>query len=36
MFIEEKGKHFDPTLVDIFFEHLDEFLLIREKYQDIF
>jgi len=36
MFREEKGKHFDPTLVDIFFEHLDEFLLIREKYQDIF
>ena len=32
----EKGKHFDPKLIDIFFENLDEFLLIREKYKDIF
>lgn len=31
---EEKGKHFDPILVDIFFEHLDEFLLIRDKFID--
>jgi len=29
---EEKGKHFDPQLVDIFFEHIDEFLAIREQY----
>ena len=29
----ERGKHFDPMLVDIFFEHLDEFLHIREKYR---
>ena len=36
MFVEEKGKHFDPTLVDLFFDNLDEFLSIREKYQDIF
>lgn len=31
---EEKGAHFDPKLVDIFFEHLDSFLEIREKYKD--
>jgi len=31
---EESGKHFDPKLVDIFFEHLDEFLAIRDKYND--
>lgn len=34
-FIEEKGKHFDPKLVDILFENLDRFLEIREKYSDI-
>jgi PAS domain S-box-containing protein len=34
-FKEEKAKQFDPNLVDIFFEHLDEFLLIREKFIDI-
>lgn len=31
---EERAKHFDPTLVDIFFEHLDEFLAIREDFKD--
>jgi response regulator RpfG family c-di-GMP phosphodiesterase len=31
---EERGQHFDPQLVDIFFEHLDEFLQIRERYRD--
>ena len=34
LFKEEKGKHFDPKLVDIFFENLDEFLKIREKFKD--
>ena len=34
LFKEEKGKHFDPKLIDIFFEHLDEFLEIREKFKD--
>lgn len=33
-FKQEKGSQFDPNLVDIFFEHLDEFLLIREKFID--
>jgi PAS domain S-box-containing protein len=32
LFEEEKGKHFDPKLVDILFEHLDEFLEIRNKF----
>lgn len=31
---EESGKHFDPQLVKIFFEHLDEFLAIRETYSE--
>lgn len=33
---EERGKHFDPKLVDIFFEYLDEFLAIREKFKDVY
>lgn len=32
---DEKGKQFDPKLVDIFFEHLDSFLEIRSKLLDI-
>ncbi len=31
---KERGKHFDPTLVDIFFDHLKEFLAIRDRYKD--
>jgi len=34
LFKEERGKHFDPTLVDLFFENIDDILLIREKYKD--
>lgn len=34
LFKEEKAKHFDPKLVDIFFEHLEEFLKIRETFKD--
>lgn len=34
-FKREKGKHFDPNLVDIFFKHMNEFLAIREKFKDI-
>ena len=33
---EQKGKHFEPKLVDIFFENLDEFLEIRDSLKDIF
>ncbi len=35
LFKEEKGKHFDPNLIEIFMENLDEFLEIREKYKDV-
>jgi len=31
---EERGEHFDPKLVDIFFEHLEEFLQVRAEYRD--
>ncbi len=34
LFKEERGKHFDPKLIDIFFEHLDEFLNIRDTFID--
>ena len=32
---EQRGKHFDPKLVDIFFDNLDDILKIKEEYQDI-
>jgi len=35
LFKEERGKHFDPQLIDIFFDHLSEFLSIRETFKDI-
>ena len=35
LFYKERGKHFDPKLIDIFFEHLDEFFEVRERYKDI-
>jgi len=34
LFKEERGKHFDPKLIDIFFEHLAEFLKIRDTFCD--
>ncbi len=34
LFKEERAKHFDPKLVDIFFEHLEEFLKIRDTFKD--
>ena len=33
-FHQERGKHFDPVLVDILFESIDEFLDIRDRYTD--
>ena len=36
LLINEKGKHFDPKLVDIFFERKEEFHKIREEYKDVF
>ncbi|MCD6432747.1 MAG: HD domain-containing protein [Sulfurimonas sp.] len=34
MFKDEKGKHFDPTLVDIFLNNIDDFLAVRDKFYD--
>ncbi|MDY0321588.1 MAG: PAS domain S-box protein [Arcobacteraceae bacterium] len=34
LFKEEKGRHFDPILIDLFFENLDKFLAIRDTYTD--
>ena len=34
LFSEEKGKHFDPKLIELFFNNLDKFLEIRDKYID--
>ena len=34
LFKQERGKHFDPKLVDLFLDNLDEFLEIRDKYRD--
>lgn len=31
----EKGKHFDPKLVDIFFDNIEQFIAIRDKLKDI-
>jgi HD-GYP domain-containing protein (c-di-GMP phosphodiesterase class II)/phosphoribosyl 1,2-cyclic phosphodiesterase len=33
---EERGKHFDPKLIDIFFEHLEDILDVRETFRDMF
>lgn len=35
LFHKEKGEHFEPRLVDIFFEHVDEFLKVRDMYHDL-
>jgi putative two-component system response regulator len=29
-----KGQHFDPILVDLFLDSMDEVLEIRERFQD--
>ena len=34
MFKEERGEHFDPQLIDIFFDNLDDFLHIRDTMKD--
>lgn len=30
----ERGRHFDPSIVDLFLQHLDEFLAIKELYKE--
>jgi len=34
LFLRERGKQFDPKLIDIFFENIEEFYSIREQYKD--
>ncbi|MGB0834289.1 MAG: HD domain-containing phosphohydrolase [Psychrobium sp.] len=34
LFREERGKHFDPRLIDLMMDNLDRFLEIRDRYQD--
>jgi len=34
LFKEERGKHFDPRLIDLMMDNLDRFLEIRDRYQD--
>ena len=34
LFKEQRGKHFDPELIDIFFDKLDEFLAIQKILED--
>ncbi len=31
---EERGKHFDPKIVDLFFENIDEIIAIHNEHQD--
>ncbi len=35
LFEEEKGKHFDPRLLELFVTHLDRFLEIRGRFEDV-
>jgi response regulator RpfG family c-di-GMP phosphodiesterase len=36
LFKEERGEHFDPKVVDVFFERLEDILEIKELYKDKF
>jgi response regulator RpfG family c-di-GMP phosphodiesterase len=35
LFKEQRGLHFEPKLVDLFFDNLDEFLKVREQFKDV-
>lgn len=35
LFKEERGEHFDPSLIDVFFDHLSDILKIKETYKDM-
>ena len=35
LFKEQRALHFDPKLVDIFFNNLEEFLKVREQFKDL-
>ncbi|MBF0224286.1 MAG: DUF3369 domain-containing protein [Desulfobacterales bacterium] len=34
LFKDERGKHLDPNLTDVFLKNIDEFVLINDKYSD--
>lgn len=34
LFKDQRGIHFDPKLIDLFIDNLDEFLEVRDKYKD--
>ena len=34
LFRNESGKHFDPVLIELFFEHIDEILALQSQYND--
>ncbi len=36
LFREERGEHFDPKLIDLFFENIDKFLEIRAQFKDTY
>lgn len=36
LFREERGKHFDPQLMDLFLENVTQFLAIRDEFKDTF
>ncbi|MDF1881786.1 HD domain-containing protein [Sulfurimonas sp. MAG313] len=36
LFKEESGKQFDPNLIRLFFEYLDDFTQIRDSFKDVF
>ena len=36
LFEQERGEHFDPKLIDLFFAHQAKFLAIRDAFKDIY
>ena len=36
LFRSERAKHFDPDLIDLFFDNVEEIISVREAYRDIF
>ena len=36
LFKEERGEHFDPQLIDLFFENVAQFKAIREHFKDVY
>ncbi|MDP4145179.1 MAG: HD domain-containing protein [Bacillota bacterium] len=35
LFKEERGDHFDPKLVDVFFKNIDKILIVRDRFKDV-